>query len=112
MENTKRRISRRELLASVGASAALLSAGSLMAAAPNGGSRMGDSGTRFDVKSFGAVGDGVHDDTSAIQQAISAVEDIGGELEFPPCPVHYTASNLIVSRPITIYGGGSNVIIA
>jgi hypothetical protein len=39
----------------------------------------------FDVKMFGAVGDGVHDDTAAVQAAYQGlVANGGGNLYFPP----------------------------
>src|SRR5574344_1109100 len=37
-------------------------------------------GAMNDVRSFGAVGDGLHNDTAAIQRAI----DAGGTVHFPP----------------------------
>jgi polygalacturonase len=37
-----------------------------------------------DVKQFGALGDGVTDDTAAIQAAIAAIPDNGGSVAFPP----------------------------
>jgi hypothetical protein len=40
--------------------------------------------TTINVKNYGAVGDGSHDDTAAITAAIAAIPSGGGELFFPP----------------------------
>ncbi len=47
----------------------------------------------FDVRRFGAVGDGANDDTTAIQTAISALP-AGGRLYFPP--------GTYLTRPLTL----------
>lgn len=58
---------------------------------------------RFDVKDFGAVGDGVSDDTAAIQNAIAlAVANGRGIVEFP-AGVYLISSTLAVA--------GSNVVL-
>ncbi len=43
-----------------------------------------ESGRRVDVKSFGAIGDGVADDTAAINAAIASLGTVGGIAYFPP----------------------------
>ena len=55
------------------------------------------------VKDFGAVGDGVTDDTTAIQDAVDAAEN--AELYFPPGDYKLTSSVTIPGR-ITIRGAG------
>jgi len=53
------------------------------------------------VKDFGAVGDGVTDDTAAIQAALNSVVATGGEVVFP--------SGVYLSNPIQIKGNGVTV---
>jgi len=57
----------------------LLPTGSSRAAAPS--RQRGD--TRVDVRRFGAVGDGIRDDTSSLQQAIDALPGDGGTVHVP-----------------------------
>lgn len=62
------------------------------------------------VKDFGAVGDGVTDDTSAIQAAIDHIEGIGrGSLLFPP-GVYLLSSQITIDNcDISIKGSGVDV---
>lgn len=61
------------------------------------------SSAAFNVKMYGAVGDGVTDDKLAIQAALNAASSIGGgTVVFPP-GVYY------VSAPVTVYAGTSLV---
>lgn len=60
----------------------------------------------FDVKSFGAIGDGAADDTAAIQAAINACPP-GGALYFPPTTngAAYLTGKLTISQSyITLVG--------
>ena len=52
------------------------------------------------VKDFGAVGDGLTDDTDAIQAAVSASASVGGELVIPDGV--YRASNINLPSNVTI----------
>lgn len=51
------------------------------------------------VKDFGAVGDGVADDTAAIQAALDAADDAGG------AKVFVVAGTYLISSELTIYSG-------
>ncbi len=53
---------------------------------------------------FGAKGDGVTDDTAAIQAAINAVPSGGGIVLFPNPAVFYKAANLQLKSNITLIG--------
>lgn len=53
------------------------------------------------VRAFGAAGDGITDDTAAIQAAIDALPDTGGRVLFPQPDSHY-----LISSTIDITGSG------
>ena len=57
-------------------------------------------GAVLNVLDFGAIGDGVTDDTSAIQDAIDSLGATGGEIFFPSGT--YSITNLIVSNVASI----------
>ena len=61
------------------------------------------------VKDFGAVGDGVTDDTAAIQAAITYVASInGGTVNIPVGTFKVTSTFTIANSNIVIQGAGSN----
>lgn len=57
------------------------------------------------VKDFGAVGDGVTDDTAAIQAAGDSLPDDGGEIYFDNGT--FLISDVTFTKPITLTGNGS-----
>jgi hypothetical protein len=59
----------------------------------------------YNVKSYGAVGDGVTDDTTAIQAAITAAENAGGGTVYFPRG-KYAASGLTAQGTLTFEGAG------
>lgn len=74
------------------------------------------TGAPVNVQDFGAKGDGVTDDTAAIQAAIIFCENNILPLYFPSnevSQVYKTTAPLVVSKPLTMTGASSrNVIIA
>lgn len=59
------------------------------------------------VLAFGAIGDGVNDDSPYIQAAINAAQNAGGGTVFLPAPYTYLcASSLSITSPINMVGGG------
>ena len=57
------------------------------------------------VKDFGAVGDGVADDTAAIQAAVAALPSTGGGLYFP-AGTYLVSSAITLNKPGVYYGDG------
>ncbi|MCL4367723.1 MAG: cell wall-binding repeat-containing protein [Actinobacteria bacterium] len=70
--------------------------------------------TQFDVKTgYGAVGDGVHDDTTNIQNAINAAQTAGGGLvNFPAGTYKITQPLLVQHSNINLQGAGATSILA
>lgn len=69
----------------------------------------GLNGRAFDVKSYGAIGDGSTDDTTAIQAALAAIPSTGGVLYFPAGIYKYTGSTLTLGKQVTVEGDGGGV---
>jgi hypothetical protein len=63
------------------------------------------------VKQFGATGNGVTDDTAAIQAAINAVEAAGGGLVFIPAGVYIISASLNLRANVLVQGefGGTMI---
>lgn len=65
----------------------------------------------FNVIAYGAIGDGVSDDTAAIQNALKAAEAVGGTVYFP-AGIYPTASTLTVKADhVKLLGDGPASII-
>lgn len=62
------------------------------------------------VKEYGAVGDGVANDSSAINAAISAVNAVGGGTVYLPTGT-YLASGLVFRSNVRLLGSGSGTVI-
>lgn len=60
---------------------------------------------RYNVKVFGAVGDGATDDTAAIQAAIDAAEVAGGQVFVPPVSSYYLVTNLTAQAADVQFAG-------
>ena len=67
------------------------------------------AGAVINVKAFGAVGNGIADDTAACQLAINAAITAGGGVVFFPTG-HYLVSSLNVQHGLEIVGGGNAII--
>jgi hypothetical protein len=59
----------------------------------------------YNVLAYGAVGDGVHNDTSAIQAAITAVPSNGGIVYFPPGE-YLVTDKITVKNGLVLAGSG------
>jgi hypothetical protein len=58
----------------------------------------------FNVRSFGAVGDGQTDDTAAFQKALDSAEKAGGGIVYAPRGNFFFAGNLNVPNAVTLAG--------
>lgn len=68
------------------------------------------SGLRYNVKDYGAVGNGSTDDTTAINNAIAAANSVPGEIFFPPGTYKVSSSLTTISgNGITVRGSGRQV---
>lgn len=66
------------------------------------------SGVHVNVKSFGAIGNGIADDTVAIQATINFVQGLGGGIvHFPPGNFLTSATLTIQKTGVTLEGSGS-----
>ena len=63
------------------------------------------------VKDFGAVGDGVTDDTAAIQAALDSLPSFGGEVYVPTGQYRVTAG-LVANKRVRLVGAGYSYLLA
>lgn len=79
-----------------------------LASAASARSNLGLDTLTFNVKNYGAVGNGVADDTAAINSAIAAVNAItaGAALFFPAGTYKITAALTAITVPVHISGSG------
>lgn len=61
----------------------------------------------YDVRAFGARGDGRTDDTAAIQRAVDAAARTGGVVKFPPAT--YMVTRVMLPAGITLDGPGATL---
>src|SRR6266545_4800162 len=69
-------------------------------------SRLADLG--YNVKAYGAVGDGTTDDTTPIQNAINAANTAGGGTVIFPAASYKITAALTVPLGVRLVGAGSN----
>ncbi|MED3832940.1 right-handed parallel beta-helix repeat-containing protein [Peribacillus frigoritolerans] len=85
-----------------------------------GGYKYGNMGTDFEaraqladiavsVKKFGAVGNGIKDDTEAIQKAIDSLGSKGGKVKFEYGKTYRTTYTLFYRSKITLSGYGATI---
>lgn len=67
----------------------------------------GATARKFDVKTYGAVGDGTTDDTSAIEAALAAIPSTGGVLYFPAGNYLYTGAGMVFDKTVVVQGDGA-----
>lgn len=63
----------------------------------------------YNVKDFNAKGDGVTDDTTAIQNAVNACSEAGGGIVFIPAGKYYISTTITIPSGVYIAGAGIDV---
>lgn len=71
---------------------------------------LGQSGI-FNVRAFGATGNGLTDDAPAIQQAEVAAENAGGGVVYIPAGEYLMKSTVLIGSNIEIYGDGDSSVL-
>lgn len=100
-------LKKRVFLKSVGGAAAvMLAARQLLAATPTGPTA---SARRVSPRDFGAVGDGVHDDTRACIEAARAADRLGAWLVFPKGTYLVTAQITVSGAVVGVKGEGGKI---
>lgn len=66
------------------------------------------SGKTLSVKDFGAIGDGIHDDSGAIQHAINSAED-GDKVYFPAGTYRLVSNGIECNKKLSLEGEGSDI---
>jgi len=66
---------------------------------------------QFSVKSFGAVGDGHHDDTAAIQSAVNYVANLPGAVAFFPQGTYLISNRITIPSNTSLLGIGASSVI-
>ncbi|MBV9530198.1 MAG: glycoside hydrolase family 28 protein, partial [Bradyrhizobium sp.] len=101
---------RREFLKLVGKAVAATTGSALLSSASAANAPISGAGTVFDVRSFGAVGDGKAIDSPAINQAIEAASVRGGGVYFPAGL--YACYSLRLKSAVALYLDQGSVILA
>jgi hypothetical protein len=110
------KLNRRDWLRSVGltiGTAGILAASGKTAAAQ---SADGNDPAIFNVAAYGAKGDGIADDTDAIQKAINAAGDYSkgnvskGGVVILPAGVYQVSKTLVIAQAVKIFGQGQATI--
>ncbi|CAG7610586.1 hypothetical protein PAESOLCIP111_01259 [Paenibacillus solanacearum] len=110
-EEVPKRISRRDLLVSMGAAGVVVAAGGLLQASASVASGENSSVVQatygvLNAKELGAIGDGVADDTAKIQEAIDYCADHGGGTVVLPTGIYKVTGTLIMRAGVTLEGVG------
>ena len=86
--------------------------GGTVIVSPTGTWYLNTQGGPFTVRQFGATGDGVTDDTAAIQRAVNAAQVNGGAIYFAGgCAGYKTTAPIMINTPRPLYLVGDGAII-